>query len=481
LLYFYRYIFRVNAYIVIMTNWTPALPEGQKPLYRAIADCLAGDVAAGRLAPGSRLPTHRDLAWALGVTVGTVSRAYAEAERRGLTYGEVGRGTFVRQPAMAETYFYPGGQSSGAEVIELGFAYPAPLNDAVELLPILQDIGAGPMPEGLFGYQSHPSTLPQRAAGSAWIARRGLAISPDLVTLTGGGQHAMLVALGALTRPGDRVVTECMTYPGLQAAARLLGLKLEGLPIDEQGLLPAALDAACRDGGVKALYCLPVLQNPTNVTMPAARRQAVAEVAATHSLPVIEDDVYGLLPESAPAALCSHLPELGFYITSLSKTVSPGLRIGYLAAPAWAGPQVNRALRGSCWMSSPLTAEIATRLVVDGAAERILLARREEARARVRLAEGVFEGQAFRAAPEAIHIWLWLPDPWRATAFAAEARHRGVSVTPADTFAVGRQVADHAVRICLGPPQRREDLEEGLKRLRRLLDDGPDGNSFGVV
>ena len=79
-----------------MTTWTPQLAAGHKPVYRAIADALSADLAAGRLAPGTRLPTHRDLAWALGVTVGTVSRAYAEAERRGLTFGEVGRGTRTR-------------------------------------------------------------------------------------------------------------------------------------------------------------------------------------------------------------------------------------------------------------------------------------------------------------------------------------------------------------------------------------------------
>jgi DNA-binding transcriptional MocR family regulator len=464
-----------------MTTWTPQLAAGQKPVYRAIADALSADLAAGRLAPGTRLPTHRDLAWALGVTVGTVSRAYAEAERRGLTFGEVGRGTFLRGPAAAEQYFYPESQGTEAGVIEMGFAYPAPADESQELSPILTALAAPPQPEGLFGYQSYAGTAVHRAAGAAWVARRGFTVAPEQITLTGGGQHAMLVALAALTRPGDRILTECLTYPGLQAAARLLGLKPEGLPMDAHGLCPEALDAACRSGSAKALYCLPVLHNPTNVTMPEARRQTIAEIARRHQLPVVEDDVYGLLPETAPPALCSYLPDLGFYISSLSKTVSPGLRVGYLAAPAWAAAQVNRAQRGSCWMGSPLTAEIATRLVTSGAADRLLRARREEARARARLAERLLGNWDLRSAAEAIHLWLLLPEPWRAAEFTEEAQREGVNITPADTFAVGRQAADHAVRICLGPPRDRQELEKGLARLRRLLQDGPSGCSHGIV
>ncbi len=90
-------IVSINCYIVTMTKWSPELDELSGPRYVAIADALAADISNGRLPAGTRLPTHRDLAWDLKVTVGTVSRAYAEAERRGLIYGEVGRGTYVRE------------------------------------------------------------------------------------------------------------------------------------------------------------------------------------------------------------------------------------------------------------------------------------------------------------------------------------------------------------------------------------------------
>jgi hypothetical protein len=97
-------IVSINCYIVTMTKWSPALDELAGPRYVAIADALAADISNGRLPAGTRLPTHRDLAWELKVTVGTVSRAYAEAERRGLIYGEVGHHLAVRARGGAELH-----------------------------------------------------------------------------------------------------------------------------------------------------------------------------------------------------------------------------------------------------------------------------------------------------------------------------------------------------------------------------------------
>jgi DNA-binding transcriptional MocR family regulator len=302
-------------------------------------------------------------------------------------------------------------------------------------------------------------------------------VPAERIFITAGAQHAIAVTLAAATRPGDRILSESPCYPGIQSVARMLGLKLEGLPLDEEGLVPEAFEAACRGDGVKALYCLPTLQNPTNVTMPMARRRDIAGIAARHGVAILEDDVYGLLSERAPPPLASFAPETAYYLTSLSKTVAPGLRVGYIAAPAGAGDGLAAAIRASSWMASPITADLAARMIDGGVADQLMGSRRRETEARRHLALDILSpwlSPSQAAAPAgAIHLWLHLPEPWRSSEFAAAARRRGVNVTPAEAFIIGRQGVSHAVRLCLGPPRARETLEQGLRRLADLLDAGP--------
>jgi DNA-binding transcriptional MocR family regulator len=456
-----------------MTNWLPNLQEHSGPRYQAIADALSADVAQGRLKPGERLPTHRDLGWKLGVTVGTVSRAYAEAERRGLVSGEVGRGTFVRDPGRQITHSILTERDAAPDRVNLNFAFPPPDGLEPVIGATLAELAKDPALPTLLGYNAHAGLERHRAAGAAWIARSGLNVSPDQVLITAGAQNAILVALAALTRPGDRVATEALTYSGMQVVARLLGLRIEGLPADAQGLLPEAFAAACRAGEIKALYCVPTVHNPTTVTMPLARRAAIAAVAREHDVAIVEDDIFSLLSTvPVPPTISSLAPERSYFLTSLSKSVAPGLRIGYLAGPPEARDRLTAALRAAAWSSAPIMAEIATRWIEDGTADRILAARQEEAEARRAIALDLLAPWQPACPPGAIHLWLPLPEPWRAGDFALQAERQKVSVSPAEACAVGRHDAPAAVRVCLGPPATRGELARGLAVLARLLERG---------
>ncbi len=463
-----------------MTNWIPRLEDHPGPRYIAIAEALAADLAAGRFAAGARLPTHRDLAWRLGVTVGTVSRAYAEAGRRGLVSGEVGRGTFVRAavPRAAQVMTAPGQAEPG--FIDLNFNFPPSGGEEQALRATLSALATAPDSAALLGYQSHAGLPAHRAAASQWLARAGLEAPPERIAITAGAQHAILVTLAALTRPGDRILTEALTYPGVQLAARMLGLRLDGLPLDDEGLLPEAFEVACRNHEVKALYCIPTLQNPTTVTLPEARRRAIAEIARRHGVAVIEDDIFRLMAPEAPPPIASFAPERGYFITSLSKTTAPGLRVGFVAAPEDGVERIAAALRTSCWMATPLTAEIAARWIQDGTAARILDARRAEMTARRRHVLAALGGSRVDCPDGSLHLWLQLPEPWRSADFAAEARRRGVGVTPAEAFAVGRGNPAHAVRLCHGAPARRETLDRALAVIGDLLNEPPP-EPFGSV
>ena len=462
---------QVNCIIVIMTKWTPQIAEATGPRYMAIADALAGDITEGRLKPGDRLPTHRDLAWHLGVTVGTVSRAYAEAERRGLTAGEVGRGTFVSAPASNEHLHRWNDAPPGA--IAMRSSYPIPCPEEGNIAPVMARCAASPRAMELLRYQTQRGLPEHRRAGAEWLTQNGVQVSADQVTITAGAHHGMLVVLATVTRPGDHIVADSLTYPGLLGLVRLLGLRLDGLARDRDGPLPDAFEDACRAHDVKAIYLCPTLHNPTSVTMPDARRRALAAIARRYDVAIVEDDVFGFLTEDRPPPVSSHAPELGYYIVGLSKTVSAGLRVGYVVAPDDAQTRMSQAISSTCWMACPLTAEIAAELIRSGVAGEVAAGRRRVAVERRSLALEAFRGLDFECTPGANFLWLHLPDPWRSNEFVAEAERRGVLITPSDLFQVGRRDSVHAVRVCFGPPRDTAALRQGLEILAGQLQEGP--------
>jgi DNA-binding transcriptional MocR family regulator len=259
----------VNSKLVIMTMWQPDLTPFPGPRYRAIAEALAADLRAGRLQPGDRLPTHRDLAWVLKVTVGTVSRAYAEAARRGLIDGEVGRGTFIRPPPPPSLAVE---RPASDAVINLAQGHPVPGREATLLSEGLRALAGGPDLVELLRYQPHQGRAADRAAAASWLEQGGVPAAPERIIVTIGAQHAIATILGALTSPGDCVATEALTYPGFKAACQLRQLRVEGIAVDQEGLLPDALAAACRALPIRLVYCSPNLCNPLAGTLSLERR-----------------------------------------------------------------------------------------------------------------------------------------------------------------------------------------------------------------
>lgn len=459
-----------------MTIWSPQLEGRPGPRYLAIAAALAEDVAAGLLPVGGRLPTHRDLAHRLRVTVGTVSRAYAEAQRCGLIEGTVGRGTFVRDPraaAAADAECLPDAsrpsslavndrwfvdraaraatEQDAGETLDLSLNYPFPAPIGAALAEGVRGMDDAAMLGTVGRYQPANGLRAHREAGVAWLRRLGLEADADDVLVVPGCQGGLSIAFLALCRPGDTILHEALTWPGLHATAAASGVRTIGLPIDAHGLLPDAFEAACRDYRPKLLYTMPTLHNPTAIVMPEERRRAIASVAHRHGVVVVEDDVYGFLLD-APPPLCTFLPEAGIYVTSLSKAVAPGLRIGWLAAPSALVPRLAAAVRTSMLMTSSVAAEVAARTIASGAAARAVEAQRAEARARQALAAERLAGLDFRSNDRAFHGWLRVPPPWRRDDFVAALRARGSTVTPGSAFAgsggAGGE-ADTHVRLCL--------------------------------
>jgi DNA-binding transcriptional MocR family regulator len=463
----------VKAHIVTMTNWIPNLEARSGPLYVAIANQLANDLETGRLKPGDRLPTHRELAWQLGVTVGTITRAYAEAEHRGLITGEVGRGTFVRDRGV-DAAAPPAVSAADDDFVDLALNLPiGGIADAV-LARVLAEVAAAADLPRLLGYASNVGLPPHRAAGSEWLARSGLNAPPGEIAITCGAQHGMVAALAALGGADAIVLTEQLTFYGMKSLATFMSLRLHGVAMDEHGLIPEALEAACRQTTPKALYCIPTLQNPTAAVMPPERREAVAAICRRRGVMIVEDDIYGFLSADGPPPISSFAPEQSIYVTSLSKCVAPGLRVGYVRAPSALIERIGAAVRASTWMAAPPLAEAASRLIRSGEARRLAEAQRAEATARQKIAARLLDGFDVATHPASFHVWLNLPEPWRREEFTVQARQRRVGVASAEAFAVGRAPVPHAVRIGLSAARDHATLERALTALARLLREPPD-------
>ena len=451
-----------------MTTWLPDLTQQRGPRYRAIADALAADIATGKLATGSRLPTHRDLAYKLHVTVGTVSRAYAEAERRGLIGGEIGRGTFVRARPDAGPASAPLASDG-----EIDFALNAVQSggEAAALAEGMAQLAREPGLADLLGYLPHAGLPAHRAATARLLRALDVEVSPERLVLTSGAQHAMVVALTALTHPGDTIACEQLTYAGFKSVTRLLHLRVKSIAMDADGIRPDAFEAACRETDLRALYLCPTLQNPTGVTLSLERRRAVIAIAERYDVRLIEDDVYGFLTPGAPPALANLAPERVLYVNGTSKSLAPGARIAFLAVPADLHARVVNAVRTTVWMANPVTAELVRRAIDDGVLMRLIEAKRRLGRERQALARRVLGDAGAVLAPthaNALHLWMTLPEPWTDEAFAAEARRRGVLLTAGTGFAIGRPPLE-AVRIALGSPKSLAEVQRGLDAMAGLL------------
>jgi DNA-binding transcriptional MocR family regulator len=440
-------------------------------MHRALAAAIAADVQAGRLRAGDRLPPQRDLADALGVTVMTVTRGYAEAQRLGLVAGEVGRGTFVRPPAFAPLV------PTDPGLLDLGTNALLPQAHAHELSASFAALVTRTGPAQLFNYQQHAGRPEHRASGARWLQTAGVPALPADVVLTSGAQHAMAVAMSTLMAPGDSVLCESVTYTGMRSLAHHLHVRAHPVSMDGEGLLPDALEDAAHETGARVLYCMPTVQNPTARVMSRKRRQEIAAVAARLNIWIVEDDVYGFLVTGA-TPLAALAPERTFYLSSLSKSLVPGLRVGFLRVPTGWIDRVIGAVFATTVTVSPASAAAAAQWIDDGTVERVVAWKRQEIRARQQLARAVL-GDRVSGAAESQHLWMTLPASWTPEDFAREARQRGVLVTPGRDFAVARHETPNAVRVCLGPPAERQSLKLALTTLQDILSGSP--QAFGTA
>ncbi len=439
--------------------------------YLRILDAITEAIQRGSLAPGERLPPHRTLARELGVALGTVTRAYDAAERSGLIVSYVGRGTFVAlAPNLRSDTETPDGQPIDLTSNRLW----TNAHEVSTLVDKLTALDGRELQSRLANYDSSQGHAGHREAGARWLTRKGVPAKPERIVICNGIQNGLWMILTALGKPGDIAVTEEFNYPGLKLLEGMLRLTICGLRMDQHGICPDALERAAKELKPKFLICTPTVHNPTNITMPDDRRESIAAIAKKHNLWIIElDEINGLFPIAPHTSVCELAPDRTVFLTSTWKMSEMGAAVGYILSPVNAVRQLSATLQATTWMPSPLLPEIVSSWIDDGTMENTLAWHQEEAAIRQRISSEIFGDITGQPVLRSYNVWLSLPEPWRSEAFADQATKRGVIVSPAEGFAVGRARAPHAVRVNLGGVQSRDTLRCGLKILATELLERP--------
>lgn len=440
-------------------SWVPDLTRSRGAKYVAIAEAIASAVATGELRSGDRLPPQRDLAAHLGIDLTTVTKAYEQARARGLIGARGRAGSFVLpQDAIA----------AGPPPRDTGMNMPPEVEGGTLLAAwertasaLLRAPGAG----GRLHYTPAGGREADRAAGAAIFDRMGLASDAAQVVVTAGAQNALHAIVGATLEQGDVVACGMHIYPGFRAIAKKARLQLAPMPRVEAG----ALEELCRRQRVAALYVVPTNDNPTAVTLGEEERAALAGVARRYGVRIIEDDAYGQLPEKPLAPLSSFVPELGWYIASMSKTISPALRVAHVRAPSLPEAMaLATEAHHSDSMPPPLNAALVTRWLEDGSYDRLIAETRAEAVGRLKMAEDVLSAESYAAHPCGYHLWVPLKVTVNAGQAAAALRGAGLTAIPDGHFAV-EETSAPALRVSLGGAIGRAALTPGLRALKAML------------
>ena len=469
-----------------MTNWLPNLDQGDAPLYIKLAERIEHDIAEGVLAPGAKLPPQRDLAYDIGVTVGTVGRAYALVRERGLVTGEVGRGTYVLDRQSQRTPAPSPDAANGTRSFEvpagkLRFDSTAAPNtgqgDAIGAL--MADINREQFEE----VASYTRNFPRRwfEAGASWLGRNGFQPSPDDIVPTLGVHAAVMAAISAMTVAGDGIVFENATYSQLARSAGLIGRRILQVGFDGDGVIPEEFERVCAQRHPKMAFLMPTAQNPTLTVMPVERRRRIADIAERHNVWLIEDDLYGGLADDANPLLASLAPGRTFLVGGLSKSVAAGVRGGWVMCPPHVTDRVRVAHKMITGGMPFILAELCSRLVLSGQAREIRARSVAEINARLAMVRTALAGFDFETRENIPFVWLALPEPWLSGTFKNAAYEQNVLIDDEDEFKPGRtDQVFHRVRLGISAPRRREDVASGLATLRTLLEGGRAGyDSFG--
>jgi DNA-binding transcriptional MocR family regulator len=429
---------------------------------------LLQQIASGDLQAGARLPTHRELAKAKRISLTVVNRAYGELARRGLTIAAGKRGTIVAAAPKRASLGSP--DVAAKEIADLSHNYIAfgELNTAIKTLFLSSALHHWDQ-SGLGASDSIVTQVGQR-----WFSTLSINNARLAIFATSGGQHGLLACLLAFVGRGEQVAVEQFTYTGMKLAASVLGINLVPINSDSHGMSPAALDRAAKDSTLKAIYLMPSFHNPLATTIPEERRKDIAEVCKRNGLIVIEDDPHRSLTAKPIPSFLELLPTQSVHVTTMSKILGPGMRLGFVATAPSNALRLQSAIRAANWTIPAIETQVVAS-ALDTMFPELLMKLRDESDRRQTAAREIFGSNDVIASPNAPHLCLSLGNNWTSAQFTSVALDNGVKIIPGTAFATGKGTkADlDFVRISLMSEAEEWRLLGGLRRLKELVNMSP--------
>jgi 2-aminoadipate transaminase len=474
--------------------------DGLTPIYLQIRNQLREMILDGTLSEGSRLPPERKMATALRVNRSTVVNAYRELAADGLVEGHVGRGTIICRPPLSPSpqpsdlltayplawneYFVPrteGGRDpllrdlmallARADTISFAAGVPAPelypLDDFRQTMThVLSSTGQALLqPCPVEGYYPLRQTIARR------MARRGGDVRAENILIVTGSQQGLDLIARAFLRAGDEVVVEAPSYLGALQIFSAAGTRLLGVPLDEDGMRLDVLENTLIRYRPKLIYTLPTFQNPSGCTMTPRRRLRLLELARRHRVPIVEDDPYGELyyTSQAPSPLLA-LDQEGYviYLSTFSKILFPGLRLGWVAAPRPVIERLSQIKQLADLHCSTLIQGAVHEFCQRGALDRHLDRVRDLYRQRrdamlAALAEYAPTGLEGDEPQGGFNLWCRLPPGLKARQLMAEAARQRVALVPGEVFYPDGG-GQEEMRLNFSCPPVAQ-IEEGIRRL----------------
>jgi DNA-binding transcriptional MocR family regulator len=477
---------------------------GQSPVYLQIRNQIREMILSGVLPSGYRLPPERKLAELLGVNRSTVVGAYRELEADALIESHVGQGTRVRWTAAPEDGAEQGEVSalgwsqlfrgepyrvqapltrdlmelaSQDEVISMAAGMAAPELYPVDLLREIQDEVMRDEARAVLQYGPTEGYYPLRESISRLMGSRGTLVSPEEIIPLAGSQQGLDLVARVLLDPGDVVVVEEPSFFCALQVFRSTGARLVGVPVDGHGMRVDLLEAILSRRKPKLIYTLPTFQNPSGSTMTLERRRGLLELAYRYQIPILEDDPYSELRyEGSPLPSLKSLDQHGYviYLSTFSKMLFPGLRVGWLAAPRPLIRQVALTKQLVDLHSDNLSQRIIDRYLRRGLLEGQLVRARECYRSRRdvmldSLEGGHLPGLVWNSPDGGIYLWCRLPGGLSSTRLLAPASRRKVAFVPGEAFHLAGNGQEYLrLNFSLPEPAR---IREGISRLMDALRD----------
>ncbi|MFT9312575.1 PLP-dependent aminotransferase family protein [Leuconostoc pseudomesenteroides] len=458
----------INLFSNYPLSWKPVKATLTRPYYQGLARQMRADINNGLLLPGTKLPPQRELADYLDVGFTTITRAYKLSQAEGLTYGVVGKGTYVSPNVKTDLTIT---HQDNKNIQELGFVSSFESENGALQSTIINIAKQKKFAE-LLNYE-HPTGMPRhKKIATRYLREIGMNVNQQNTLIASGGQNALTITLLGLFNPGDKIIVDQFTYVNFIELCRLRGVKLIPIPSDNDGIRSDLILKACQNDVIKGIYLMPDCNNPTTEIITLSRRKEIATIIKHYDLTFIEDDYANFLNlfREVPVIKLSELvPENSVYICSMSKPLASGLRVAFMRVPDRYKLQIELAMFNSTVKTSALDAAIVVEALENGTANKIMHRKINKLLLANQIFDRVFEQQVNAYNATSFFRPLHLKSKQRGDELEKLCLDNGIRIFHSDRFLVGPRPDNSFLRVSLSAVEEINDLTTALKRLKSII------------